>query len=320
MEPDGIAAAGRNACYALDVISSSANDANGKANSRCLFEGDVKLMVKKTLYLTSLMSDNEGPMFEAWAHYIEEQTGISVSTVDRIRWKEREQLLDAGGIDIAWICGLPYVLRADEPDPGIELLAAPVMAGKRYENQPIYFSDVVVHKDSSFNKFTDLKGASWAYNEPYSHSGYNVVRHHLFEMGQTGIYFGRVVESGSHLVSLQMILRHEVDASAIDSIVLEIELRHNPAIRSELKIIESLGPSPIPPLVISRKLPLETREMLRDVLIRMDANPSGREALVGMQVSRFTPITDSDYDIIRHMYRKSKDVRLQPSPINKFAP
>ena len=82
-------------------------------------------------------------------------------------------------------------------------------------------SDVIVRADSPFLSFADLRGAVWAYNEPRSHSGYNVVRYHLAAKGMPAAYFGRVVESGSHHNSLQMILQRSIDAAAIDSTVLE---------------------------------------------------------------------------------------------------
>ena len=265
--------------------------------------------------LTSLMSENEDIIFETVADYIQAQTGIPVRVINQIDWKERERLLNSGQIDIAWICGLPYILRADQPDSGIELLAAPVISGKRYQNKPIYFSDVVVHRDSRFHTFADLKDASWAYNEPNSHSGYNVVRYHLATLGETGHYFSKVIESGAHLNSLQMILRKEVDASAIDSIVLEMEFHRHPEMRSKLRIIETLGPSPVPPFVISTKLPLETREFLRDLLIKMDTSLSGQAILSQIRMVRLARINDPDYDAIRYMYQKGKGLTLQPGPI-----
>ena len=122
------------------------------------------------------------------------------------------------------MCGLPSVLRVDKRKPRIELLAAPVMEGDRYDDRPIYFSDVVVRRDNDFHAFADLQGASWAYNEPGSHSGYNAVRHYLATQCDPWGTFSRVVESGSHQASLQMILDGEIDASAIESTVLELEL------------------------------------------------------------------------------------------------
>jgi phosphonate transport system substrate-binding protein len=271
-------------------------------------------MIKGPLKLASLMSENENFMFEAIARYIQEHLEIPVQIIDRIPWREREQLLDAGQIDIAWICGLPYILRADRPDSAIALLAAPVISRPRYRNNPIYFSDVVVHRDSQFQTFANLRGAIWAYNEPNSHSGYNVVRYHLAALGEREKYFGKVIESGSHLSSIQMVLRREVDASAIDSIVLEIEFQHHPDLGRELKIIETLGPSPIPPLVVSRKLPLQFREILKDSLIKMDTNSPGQAVLTKGQMIRLALVQDPDYDAIRQMQQKGRDIILQPSP------
>ena len=70
--------------------------------------------------------------------------------------------------------------------------------GDRYGGRPIYFSDVIVHRDSPFRSFLDLRGHSWAYNEPLSHSGYGITRYHLLELGETGGFFSEVVEAGFH--------------------------------------------------------------------------------------------------------------------------
>jgi phosphonate transport system substrate-binding protein len=166
------------------------------------------------------MAENTGLVVLALAHYITERTGIPTSYIDDIPWQERGRLLDAEEIDVAWICSLPYVSQTEHNDACIELLVAPVMQGSRYQNRPIYFSDVVVHRDSQFRTFADLRGASWAYNEPLSHSGYNLVRYHLANLGEKSVYFSEVIESGAHLTSLQMIMARQVDASAIDSIGL----------------------------------------------------------------------------------------------------
>ena len=262
------------------------------------------------LRATSLMSDNEGFIFLAITSYIEDQLNLRMQVVDDVDWQKREKLLDEGQIEIAWLCGLPYTLRADRPAPEIELLAAPVMAGNRYQNRPVYFSDVIVYHDSGFKTFADLRGAAWAYNEPYSHSGYNVVRYHLATSGEKSGYFGEVVQSGAHLASVQMVLDRRVDASAIDSIVLEIESQRRPELLSQLRVIETLGPSSVPPLVISRKVPQEIRQTIREALVKMDGNPSGQAALAKGRMVRLARVKDSDYDDIRYMAQKANGVKL----------
>ena len=180
----------------------------------------------------------------------------------------------------------------------------------RYQNRPIYFSDVVVRRDSHFRTFADLRGASWAYNERESHSGYNVVRYHLATHGEESAYFGDVVESGAHLTSLRMILERQVDASAIDSVVLGLESQRRPALRAAIRVIESLGPSPIPPLVVSRSLPPGIRNTLRESLLHMHEDTHGQTILANIRIVRFACVEDRDYDAIRSMTRAAERATL----------
>jgi len=263
-----------------------------------------------SLKIASLMAENMDFIVAAIVRYLDGRQDASVKLVADAPWQERQSLLDAGRIDVAWICGLPYVQRVDEPGPDIEMLAAPVFRGARYEDRPMYFSDVVVRRESGFRTFADLRGETWAYNEPGSHSGYNVVRSHLATLGETWNYFGRVVESGAHQVSLRMIVDGAVDASAIDSTVLEMAFERQPALRSELRVIDTLGPSPIPPWVILRSVLPERRKALRDLLIGMNEDPRGQEVLAEGPIARFARVEDRDYDLIRRMARKAAALQV----------
>jgi len=62
-----------------------------------------------------------------------------------------------GEIDAGFICGLPYVKLSRQTPAPVEVLAAPVLSGDRYLGRPIYFSDVIVHRDSPFRTFADLR-------------------------------------------------------------------------------------------------------------------------------------------------------------------
>ncbi len=237
------------------------------------------------------------------AEYLARLLPVPVKLLIDLPWTERDRLLDEGAIDLCWICGLPYVHKV-ERSPGIVTpLVAPVMSGSRYQGRPIYYSDVVVHRDSPFQAFADLRGASWAYNEPGSQSGYGVVRYTLAVRGETLGFFGRVVESGAHQASLQMILRREVDASAVDSTVLEQALRDHPGMADHLHVIDTFGPSPIPPWVAGARVTPEMRQALREALTGMHTQEDGRAILAKAQVARFAAVDDGDYDPIREMAR-----------------
>ncbi len=75
----------------------------------------------------SIQSPNAAAICREIAGYIGDQLGMATEFVEEISWQEREQWLDAGQAHVGWICGLPYVWKADREQPPIELVAAPVM-------------------------------------------------------------------------------------------------------------------------------------------------------------------------------------------------
>jgi phosphonate transport system substrate-binding protein len=207
----------------------------------------------------------------------------------------------AGQAEVGFICGLPYVQLARQSPPPVELLAAPVLQGARYQGRPVYFSDVVVRRDSSFQSFADLRGCVWAYNDLDSHSGYNVTRYRLVQMGETRGFFGRVVEAGSHQNSIRLLCTGEIDAAAIDSQVLAIELRDHPDLAPQLRVIDVLGPSPIQPVVVARQAPNSLKVDLEAILLAMGEDTAAQQRLAHGFVERFASVVDSDYDPIRTM-------------------
>lgn len=261
------------------------------------------------LSLATCQAHNTVPISRALAVYLSDQLGRPVAYRDG-DWQEAFHDIAAGNIAIGWICGRPYTRLIDETRAPIRLLAAPVMAGARYSGRPIYFSDVIVRRDSRFGQFDDLRGASWAYNEPGSQSGYHVTRHYLAQRGERRPFFGRVVASGAHQRSIEMVLTGGVDASAIDSTVLEWETVRDPSLAERLRIIEVLGPSPIPPLVISAALPDDLAAEIRSLLLSLHTSPVGRPLLALGNIDRFTAVADSDYDVIRRLDKESIGIVL----------
>jgi phosphonate transport system substrate-binding protein len=268
------------------------------------------MTTEQVFSFTTIQAPIQDFIIEDLAAYVAERMEIPSRFVIDIPWQERERLIDSGQIDVAWICGLPYVGRVDRGHPNIELLAAPVMVGERYNDQPIYFSDVIVRAERPFKTFEDLRGTTWAYNEPGSQSGYNITRYHLATIGAPAPFFGRVIEAGSHERCIQLVIEGEVDAAAIDSTVLEMAREQDGLFDEHLRVLTALGPSPIPPLVISGSVDPERRDALRALLLKMHKDPNGRQLLEQGKIRRFQHVRDSDYDPIRVMAQKAQDFRL----------
>lgn len=260
------------------------------------------------LKFTSCMAASMDVTCAAIADYVSSRLALPAEFVGDVSWQVREQRFDAGEIQICWICGLPYTQKFDRSNSAFELLVAPVMQADRYQNRPIYFSDVVVRQESPFHQFADLRGSRWAYNEPRSNSGFYVPCAYLAELGETLDYFGQVIASGAHQTSLQWILDGKVDAAAIDSTVLETELRRHPELQSKIRVIVSLGPHPIPPWLISTAVPLPLREQVRSLLVNMQDDPQGCEILHAAAIDRFVGVCDRDYDPIRAMAQRAETV------------
>ncbi len=243
------------------------------------------------------LAPNVMPVYEFVAEEVGRRLGIATELVVETDYESCRR--DEN--DVCFVCSLPYVMFEREGISPAVPVAAPVLEGKRYGGRPVYFSDVIVHRESSFRSFADLRGRSWCYNEPLSHSGYGITRYHLVQLGETNGFFGEVIEAGFHEASLRMVAGQEVDASAIDSQVLAVALRDDPALRDSLRVIGALGPSTIQPVAVSKRVPAELTEQIRTVLLALGDEPSCRRRLGAGLVDRFVAVDASSYDDIRMM-------------------
>jgi phosphonate transport system substrate-binding protein len=215
-----------------------------------------------------------------------------------IEGNDLEQLRD-GSVDVAFLCGLPYVRLCAERPGRLRPLAAPILDEARYEDRPVYFSDVIVRRDSPFHSFGDLRGYRWAYNERGSFSGCLLVRHHLLQMGETEAFFGRLTFSGRHQESIRLVRTGEVDSSAIDSQVLAVERLRDSELVGEIRVIATFGPSTIPLVVATADVPEAVQVRVREALCALGNDRASRDVLASGLIRRFTPIDDRAYDDIR---------------------
>jgi phosphonate transport system substrate-binding protein len=249
------------------------------------------------LRFATYLAPNVLPVYEVVTEEVGRRLGIQTELVVETSYETCER--DEN--EVCFVCSLPYItLERRGLDPAVPM-AAPVLMGSRYQGRPIYFSDVIVHRDSPFRSFLDLRGRSWAYNEPLSHSGYGLTRYHLVRLGETRGFFGQVVEAGFHQEAIRMVARGEVDGSAIDSQVLEVELRDHPELAEQVRVVEALGPSTIQPVAVSRRLPEDLAASIRDVLLTMSEDPNVRERMAAGLVERFVAVDSRTYDDIRMM-------------------
>ncbi len=216
--------------------------------------------------------------------------------------------------DVCFVCSIPYLLLEDAGSIRMEVLAAPILRGRRYGGRPVYFSDVVVRSDAPASTFADLRGLRWAFNEPYSHSGFMVVLHHLAASRLGLDFLGEWIEAGFHDEALRMVLDGRADWAAIDSQVLEVWMRSDRSLRRRIRIIEALGPSTIQPVVASsQRLTARQRATLTAGLCALRSDETARAILDAAGIEGFVALPSSAYDDIRRMLDTVRRAGLLPA-------
>jgi phosphonate transport system substrate-binding protein len=254
-----------------------------------------------TLTLVALLAPNARPAHRAITACLAQATGLPLLLEEAGSWQTQLAQLEQGEAQGAFICGLPYTLRATQ----LEAVAAPVHTAHAYAGRAVYWSDLVVQAAGSFRQVGDLRGARWAFNEPGSLSGYLAVLAYLAAQRLPPGFFGAAIASGAHLASIALVLEGEADVAAIDSTVLELALRDDPTLSGRLRSLARIGPNPAPPFVLSRTLAPALRERIVTALCELHTHAEGQAALAQGLIARFVPATDADYDSIRTLARQA---------------
>jgi phosphonate transport system substrate-binding protein len=263
-----------------------------------------------TLRVATHLAPSVLPAYALAARRIGERLGRPTELVVAADYRRCAADLDHA----CFVCSIPYLLLASAGRIRMEVIAAPVLRGRRYAGRPIYFSDVIVRADRPWRALEELEGRRWAFNEPYSHSGFMVALHALAGLGASGGFIGEAVEAGFHDDAIQLVVDGLADWAAIDSQVLDLAFRRDRRLRRELRVIAALGPSTIQPVVASeRRLTAGQRAEVRDALLAMHADPADRPIMRAAGIERFVPVADADYDDIRAMLAAVEDAGLLPA-------
>jgi phosphonate transport system substrate-binding protein len=200
--------------------------------------------------------------------------------------------------DVAFACAPSYPLLKRSGSPVVLLPAAPVFADPRAEGRPVYFSDVMVRAGHGARRFEELAGAVWSYNDRLSRSGWQRMLERLAEIGHAHgpeTFFSGLVQSGSHLRSLELLAEGRADAAAIDSNTLWLARRREPSFSRKLRAIESWGPMPIQPVLLREGLEPELRDRLARALLDIHLEPGLARKMEQFGLRRFAPVDEASY-------------------------
>jgi phosphonate transport system substrate-binding protein len=233
--------------------------------------------------------------YRDFLRYLQEKIGTKIEYVDREGYAEINEMLKDGKLDAAFVCSGPYV--DGHAQFGLELLAAPQAYGA-----PVYYSYIIVPKESAATSFASLRGKRFAFTDPLSNSGKLVPTYMLARINETPeSYFKEFIFTKSHDKSIKAVAQGVVDAAAVDSLIWEYLNATNSEFTAKTRILEKSPPYAIPPIVVPRGLPADLKEKLRQAVLNAHADPKGQAILQRMRIDRFVPIADGAYDSVREM-------------------
>ncbi len=206
----------------------------------------------------------------------------------------------AGTADVGFMCAPAYLaLRRRSARPPVELLGlAPVFDDPRAERLPRYFADVVVRADDPSQSFADLEHRRVGYNDPISLSGRLALMLHLNELGRDLSFFSETICTGSHDASLQALSDELIDVATIDSTVFRLRRAAGEPSAVHTRVVATLGPHPVQPIVVSAGLAVALRDHIRKALASLTGDPA---RLAPYSCLGFSPVSDSSYDALERV-------------------
>ncbi len=165
---------------------------------------------------------------------------------------------------------------------------------------------LVVLAGSGFTTIASLKGARLALTDPGSTSGSLLPRKEITpQLGMSlEAYFGAVSFSGSHAKSALELARGEVDAAFIASTQLEQAHVAGTLPASRVRILWKSDPIPYDPFVYRGQLCESLRKQIRAAFFGDAATQSLHDLLAGFRSTRFIPVDDGHYAVIRNVLQK----------------
>lgn len=232
--------------------------------------------------------------YEEMIDYLGDKASQPIRLVQRETYREINDLMKLGKIDIAFVCSGAYV--DGQTEFGMELLAAPQINGKT-----VYYSYIIAAASSEIHNLKGLKTRTFAFTDPLSNSGClsptYVLKKEMSESPDT--FFREVKFTYSHDSSIKAVAQGKVDGAAVDSLVYEYLKKTEPELVAKTRVIHISSPYGIPPVVVHPKVNPELKRLLRDIFLNMHQDSPGKEILERLMIDKFVAVEDDLFDSIR---------------------
>lgn len=229
--------------------------------------------------------------YEPIAAYIRKQTGVRIRFTILSRYGNIIESFTSGRMDGAFWGSFTGALAIQKL--GVEPIARPLWL----DGTSSYHGYVFVRKDSGIQNVRDMKGKTIAFVERATTAGYVFPLAYLKEHGVRDLdgYFEEYYFAGSHDATIAAVLDGRADIGCAKNTIYNLVADRDPRVEDEVVILADSPTVPSNGLGLRPDLEPATKQKLRDVLLGMAEDPSGRRALEEFGAIRFISTTLEDY-------------------------
>lgn len=231
-----------------------------------------------------------------WQRFLEAGLQRPVRFVQRGSYREVLDLLLSGSLEMAWLCGHPFVLHESALRP----IAVPV-----YQGAPLYRSYLVVPlADAKSRSVEDLKGQVFAFSDPLSNSGYLVPRAEIARAGGDPItHFRRTFFTFSHRKVVEAVRSGLAQGGSMDGYIWDTLASQQASTLDGVRVAWRSNPHAFPPIVARASLEEGQRKQVEGVLLAMQHSAEGRAILAQLNLDGFVPPHPGQFESIRELLR-----------------
>jgi ABC-type phosphate/phosphonate transport system substrate-binding protein len=169
----------------------------------------------------------------------------------------------------------------------------------------LHCSYIVVRDTSYIDRLEDLRDKTIAINEMNSNAGMNMPRYVFSRGHKNGQFFGRVVVSGSHALSADMVNTNRADAASIDCITFALLQKYRPAAVARLKIIAESPDARTPPFVTSRRTNAKEVAAIKGALYAFFSDSATAKVRESMLLGGIEFVDESAYASVMKMEQEA---------------
>ena len=231
--------------------------------------------------------------YQTLTTYLSGKINRPVELVQKKTYKEVDDLIEEGNVDIAFVCSSSYVIGHEKF--GERLVAVPITNGS-----PYYQSVIIANAGTDIRNWAQLKGHSFAFVDPQSTSGALSALSQVKDRGGLEFFKSYIYTYGQSN-SIAAVRDRLVDAAAVDNYTLTSTLAKSPQLANTIRIIDTSPEYGNNPVVASPRLDEQTFNAVQTTLLGMDKDAAGQEALQTAGYDRFELLEDSLYNSVRRL-------------------